>query len=243
MAGSKGVNKKKIVLTALGVGAVGTLAFFAINKTKNAESTPAETVDTTAPPKKKILSLPKKRKTTLLPSAKTTTLPAAPVSYEPFVPKDIAKSIKDAGESKDIGKAINLLQKMRSRADYMLVNAEYEHLRYWGNVSIVTDLLTNFFKDDAISQGKIRTEFLRMGLVQDKVTGKWSVPQNLTGLKIYKDIITMTDTYVIDNKRRRIAVNRNTILGEEVSRGNGMTWFKALDGTINSVPTATVRYV
>jgi len=136
---------------------------------------------------------------------------------------------------------LSLLQKIKNRADYLLVDLKYEHLRYWGNKSIVSDLLTVFFTSEADKQ-KIRNEFLRMGLVQDKVTGKWSVPQNLTGLTPYRDIITLVKTYVVDKKGNRIPVKKSTILGEEISMANGMTCFKAIDGSTGWVPAKDVRY-
>ncbi len=242
----KGINGKKIMLVALGVGVVGTAAFFAIKKTSSSpDDSGSDNIDPAPTPVKKKISLFSKKKS--LPSKGTsqsnTTLPATadnsdPASSEPFVPKDLAKSLLDSGEQKNLPGVISILKKMKNTSDYWLVNNIYKTLRWWGNKTIVTDLLESDFKDDENAKALIRKEFLRMGLKQDSATQKWS----LSGFRIHNDIITLKNTYVADRQGNRIAVKKNTILGEEIAVSNGMTWFKAVDGTIGSVPAKDVRY-
>ncbi|QLH33378.1 MAG: hypothetical protein HWD62_14050 [Cyclobacteriaceae bacterium] len=69
-------------------------------------------------------------------------------------------------------------------------------------------------------------------------TGTWS----LQGIRLYRDLITIRESVVMDNKGNRIPVRRNTILGDEVEVANGMTWFKSIDNSILKVPTQDVTY-
>jgi hypothetical protein len=78
-----------------------------------------------------------------------------------------------------------------------------------------------------------------MGLKLDASSGRWS----LSGFAGFRDIITITDTYVIDRNKNRIPVRRNTILGDEQQVSNGMTMFKAIDNSMALVPSGHVKYV
>jgi hypothetical protein len=66
--------------------------------------------------------------------------------------------------------------------------------------------------------------------------------ESMSGIRIYKDLVTIAKTYVLDQAGNKIIVNKNTILGEEISKGNGMTLFKSIDNSINSVPTRDITY-
>lgn len=229
-------DKKKAFLIALGLGAAGTAAYFFIKKGSESNSGGSVVQDTSNVGK---TTLPSKKKKKLLP-VKSTASPSVPVVYEPFVPKDIAEKIKSAGENKNLTLVLQLLKKIKSRADYMLVNKEYEHLRYWGNKSIVTDLLVDFFTSES-DKAQIRKEILRMGLAYDSATDKWSIPQNLSGYKTVYTIKTITTTYVEDSTRtKRLIIKPNTILGIKIYSSNGMTFFKATDNKAYSVPTKDV---
>jgi hypothetical protein len=83
----------------------------------------------------------------------------------------------------------------------------------------------------------LRNEFLRMGLKMDD-SGRWS----LQGIPVFKDLITLRETFVIDSSSNRIPVKRNTILGDEVKVQNGITWFRSVDNSILKVPTQDVKY-
>ena len=69
-------------------------------------------------------------------------------------------------------------------------------------------------------------------------TGTWS----LQGIRLYKDLITIRETVVIDARNNRIPVRKNTILGDELEVANGMTWFKSIDNSVLKVPTQDVKY-
>jgi hypothetical protein len=238
------VNKKKIaLLVAAGIGAAGTIAYFALNKKEENQDSPKDTgtADTSASPVKPKLLKAFKRKTVAkgLPAstAASSAAPAETSAATHFNADELAKSLSQAADAKDLMKVLSLLKQMRNTADYWLVDDKYKHLKWFGNRTIVTDLMDYAFKSDDNAKALIKKEFIRMGLAYNSSTDKWS----LSGMREYNDIITLTDTYVIDGRGNRIPVKNKTILGEEVDRANGLTRFRAMDGAVHYVPTQHVK--
>ena len=153
-----------------------------------------------------------------------------------FNPSSLAFNLYKAAQSKNAEQVLSLLQQFNSVADYSSVNEHYKRQSFISK-TIVTDLLEYAFSDDAVVKEKIKNEFTRMGL-KVSATGTWS----LQGIRLFKDLITIRETVVIDTKNNRIPVKRNTILGDEVQVANGMTWFRSIDHTLLQVPTQDVRF-
>lgn len=153
-----------------------------------------------------------------------------------FNPSDIALKLYRAAQSKNVGGVIAQLALIKSVKDYSSVN-EYYKKQGFISKTIVTDLLNFAFKTNESSKDKIRNEFQRIGLKSDE-SGRWS----LQGVPLFKDLITLRETFVIDTQSNRIPVRKNTILGDEIRNQNGMTWFRSIDNSILKVPTQDVKY-
>ncbi len=153
-----------------------------------------------------------------------------------FNPSELASTLYKYAQSKNLSGVLTTLNQLKSIADYSAVNTYYKKIGFVSK-TIVTDLLDYAFKGSESSKQQIRNEFLRMGLKMSD-SGTWS----LQGLTLYKDIITLRETIVVDPWNNRIPVRRNTILGDEVRVGNGMTWFRSIDNSILKVPTQDVKY-
>jgi hypothetical protein len=153
-----------------------------------------------------------------------------------FNPVDIAARLYKAVQARDIETVLSQLRQIKTVTDYSSVNGYYKKQSFISK-TIVTDLLDFAFKGNEEAKGQIRNEFLRIGLKTDP-SGKWS----LQGIPLYKDLITLRETLVIDVENNRIPVKRNTILGDEVRVQNGITWFRSIDNRILKVPTQDVKY-
>jgi hypothetical protein len=155
---------------------------------------------------------------------------------EAFSPDKLATSLLSYARSKNFDGVMGILKQLKTTNDYSAVNEPFKAKQYGAALSIVTYLLDESFPDNTAAKEQIKAEFRRMGLKES--AGKWS----LSGIRLYRDIITLTSTFVKDAANRKIPVSRNTILGEEVSVSNGMTWFKDINQQIYSVPTRDVAY-
>jgi len=155
-----------------------------------------------------------------------------------FNPQDLAQKLYGYANTKDSNSVLNILRQIKDTTQYSAVNQSYKSLGFVSK-TIVTHLLDQAFAYDNTSKERIKSEFIRMGLKQEASSGKWS----LSGLAGFKDIITITDTYVIDRNKNRIPVSKNTILGDEQQVSNGMTLFKAIDNSMAVVPSDHVKYV
>ncbi len=156
-----------------------------------------------------------------------------------FNPTDLANKIYDSTRNADINAVISSLSQIKNTSDYWLVENVYKTKGIPGfRKTLVTDLLDTF-ADDSNATSQLTAQFTRMGLKENPDTHKWS----LSGFKPYRDIITLKDTYVVDQNSYRIPVKKNTILGEETGNSNGITSFKALDNTIHLVPTSDIKHV
>ena len=153
-----------------------------------------------------------------------------------FDPNDLAKKLLSAASRRNNDDVLYILRQIKSVADYTAVNEYFKKLQLISK-TIVTHLLDYAFKEDAAALQRIKAEFLRIGLKVNEA-GIWS----LQGIQLYKDLITLRPTVVIDRWGNRIPVNGNTILGDEVKIENGMTWFRSVDRTILKVPTQDVKY-
>ena len=153
-----------------------------------------------------------------------------------FNPSDIALKLYRAAQSKNVDGVVTQLRLIKSVNDYSSVN-EYYKKQGFISKTIVTDLLNFAFKTNESTKEIVRSEFQRIGLKTDS-TGRWS----LQGVPLFKDLITLRETFVIDAQSNRIPVRRNTILGDEIRNQNGMTWFKSIDNSVLKVPTQDVKY-
>lgn len=153
-----------------------------------------------------------------------------------FNPASLALSLYTGAQAKSIEQVLSVLKQMKTVSEYSAVN-EYYKKQSFISKTIVTDLLEYAFKGNETAKAQIKNEFLRMGLKVSS-TGTWS----LQGIRLYRDLITIRESVVMDNKGNRIPVRRNTILGDEVEVANGMTWFKSIDNSILKVPTQDVTY-
>jgi len=153
-----------------------------------------------------------------------------------FNPSELARKLFNAANQKKDQDVLSMLKQINTVNDYSAVNESYKKLSIISK-TIVTHLLNYAFKDDAVAQMLIKKEFTRIGLKVNDV-GVWS----LQGIGLYKDLITIRPTIVIDAWNNRIPVKGNTILGDEVRIANGMTWFRSVDRSILRVPTQDVKY-
>lgn len=153
-----------------------------------------------------------------------------------FNPSALAGNLYKAAQAKSLADVLSMLRQVKSTVEYAAVNEYYKKQSFIAR-TIVTDLLEYAFKNDIAAREQLRAEFLRIGLKVNS-SGTWS----LQGLKLYKDIITLRATVVIDSQSNRIPVRKNTILGDELEVANGMTFFRSIDNTILKVPTQDVTY-
>jgi hypothetical protein len=145
--------------------------------------------------------------------------------------KDIAKAIYDAVENnnndtdKGFAAAVKTLKRINNTDDYKKVNAVFEaNYKFWGTLwevskSIVTELLDNYTASD--QKVSLRLEFSRIGLKYDSNSEKWSLP--LSGLPY--QLITTSDTEVLDKNGAAIKVKANTLLGNPVGTRKGWLYF------------------
>lgn len=153
-----------------------------------------------------------------------------------FEPKELATNLYRAAQGKNIGTVLANLRQIKSSSEYSQVNQYYKSIPIISK-TIVNDLLSYAFASDESAKGQIKEEFLRIGLKVDS-SGQWS----LQGIGLYKDLITLRETFVTDMQNNRMPVNKNTILGTEIKTANGMTWFRSVDNSLLQVPTQDVKY-
>jgi peptidoglycan hydrolase-like protein with peptidoglycan-binding domain len=153
-----------------------------------------------------------------------------------FNPAELAKKLLSATNRKSVPDVQYILQQIKTVNEYTAVNEQYKKLLLISK-TIVTHLLDYAFEDDEAARELIKVEFLRIGLRVNEA-GVWS----LQGIQLYKDLITIRPTVVIDAWENRLPVKGNTILGDELKVENGMTWFRSVDRTILKVPTQDVKY-
>lgn len=75
----------------------------------------------------------------------------------------------------------------------------------------------------------------------DSAVSIWQNKQEVSGFD--KQVITIRYSHIIDKNGNRFKVRPGIILGKELTISNGMTFFKAIDRTINSVPSKDVKYL
>ncbi|MBT1688881.1 hypothetical protein [Dawidia soli] len=147
-----------------------------------------------------------------------------------------ARILYNAARAKNLEAVISALRGMHSTTDYSAVNSYYKLIDIVGK-TIVTDLLDYAFQGNEEARNTLKTEFLRIGLkVND--SGVWS----LQGFALYRDVVTMRPTFVIDTQDNRIPVQANAVLGDELRVENGMTWVRSIDNSIFRVPTQDIKY-
>jgi hypothetical protein len=156
----------------------------------------------------------------------------------------LGSSLLAYARDKNFDKVISVLKQLQNTYDYQKANSYFISMQFFGAKSIVTYLLDDAFGDNQLAKENLRKEFLRIGLVSlaakagndpVKADGGWS----LSGF--VNEIITITDTYVVEKRGIKIPTKARTLLGNKINAGNGMTWFKAMDGKIYSVPSSTVK--
>ncbi|HVD99526.1 MAG TPA: hypothetical protein VNB90_15060 [Cytophagaceae bacterium] len=162
------------------------------------------------------------------------------ITTDSLNPKTIAEQLYNQVVTKNLNGVLMALRQLKSVADYSTISPAYKVVteeKTGTTYTLVTHLLNKAGFDGA-SKEKIREEFRRIGLIE-KSDGSWS----LSGIRIYKDIQTLANTFVTDSTGITILVDKGTILGEELKVSNGMTTFKALDGHLYAVPTRDVIQV
>lgn len=156
-------------------------------------------------------------------------------------PRNLAEQLYKYGIQKDLSRVLSVLGQLKSTSDYSNLNDFFKQVTEEKTLvtsTIVTYLLDKIFKYDESAKEKIRTEFRRIGLLE-KSDGRWS----LSGIRMYRDIQTLANTFVNDSVGTTILVEKGTILGAELKVSNGMTTFKALDGRLYQVPSRDVIQV
>jgi hypothetical protein len=158
-----------------------------------------------------------------------------------FNPSEVANTLFNQASSENEDGVISSLRQIMDTSQYESVSNYYKNIRAFRNSfmgrTIVTDLLDYVFASSSGAKDRVKTELRRIGLKEN--AGKWS----LSGFAGFKDLITLSNTWVRDSKGNIIQVKKNTILGDETGARNGMTYFRALDNTIAMVPTRDVGYV
>ncbi len=151
-------------------------------------------------------------------------------------PQQLATQLRKAANSADLNGVLAVLKQLKSVSDYQAVNEKYKETTLISE-TIVTGLLDYSFSSNYVAKDQIKKEFLRIGLKQDQATGKWS----LSGLDGFSDIMTTRST-MVGNGAMLIAVKPNTVLGEEISRTNGIITFRSLDKSLWTVAAIDIRY-
>lgn len=149
-------------------------------------------------------------------------------------PGAIGKDLYNAAIAKDLNKTIALLQKLKTVDDYTAANEQFKTGRIGGVRQTIVNGLLNVFTTEA-QKGKIKFEFLRMGLQFDG--SKWSL-SGLDGLPI----ITTSATAVWLNATDSVPVPARMVLGNEVSKRLDYTLFEN-GGKYFLVPTQYVKYL
>ena len=155
-----------------------------------------------------------------------------------FNPQDLAEKLYHSAQAQSSTGVLEVLRQIKDVSQYSALNQAYKKMGFISK-TIVTHLLDQSFAYDSGTKEKIKSEFLRMGLKLDQESEQWS----LSGFTAFRDIITIVDTYVVDEKQNHIRVSKNTILGDEQEVENGMTLFKSIDNSYGRVPTEHVKYV
>lgn len=155
-----------------------------------------------------------------------------------FDPQSFATKLSLSAGRRRINEVVGLLQQIKDATQYSAANEAFKRIGFVSR-TIVTHLLDLSFAHDENAKQQIRAQFLRIGLKLDPTTSKWS----LQGFAGFKDIVTLIDTYVVDQQKNKLRVKRNTILGDEKETRNGMTLFRALDNSYAAVPSDHVKYV
>lgn len=157
-----------------------------------------------------------------------------------FDPKKVASELWRTANSGNVNATISQLQLIKDVSDYQSVSITFKTYRdpsdYFRSHTIVTHLLDFAFNDNDSAKQQIKKEFVRMGLIER--SGKWS----LSGFGKLAQLITLKSTHVRDMAGNIVAVKRNTILGLEQYSTQGLTWFKAIDGSLAAVPSTDVKY-
>lgn len=156
-------------------------------------------------------------------------------------PKAMAVQLYRYAAQKNVQGVLSVLGQLKSTSDYSALNDLFKQVteeKTMVTSTIVTYLLNKSFANDSSAKEQIKTEFRRMGLLE-KSDGKWA----LSGIRIYKDIQTLVNTFVNDAVGMTILVDKGTILGEELKVSNGKTTFKALDGRLYKVSSKDVGQI
>jgi hypothetical protein len=134
--------------------------------------------------------------------------------------------------------AIQSLKKIRDVASYSKVNAFFKKHRGAGMVrkTLVTALLDRF--NTSSQKKQINAQLYRMGLKYDG--SKWAL-SGLHNLAIDR-LVTTEPTKVWDVTGKTMTVPKNTVLGEYIDGGNGITIFETLDRKRLYVKTTSISY-
>ncbi|MFN3405849.1 MAG: peptidoglycan-binding domain-containing protein [Cytophagaceae bacterium] len=163
---------------------------------------------------------------------------------------DYKKIAQDLYGSRNIETTVSLLKGMKDVNDYTAVSEEMK--KHTKNMLFVAYTLVNYllsvaFKNESDKQ-RIRNEFLRMGLKYDALSDKWSL-SGLSGLGYYNhevpvgpELITREALMIRDSFGRTRQIDKNTILGRELSRDdNGIMKILTIQDTVIYAPVALLK--
>ncbi|MEZ4921879.1 MAG: hypothetical protein R2780_01795 [Crocinitomicaceae bacterium] len=155
-----------------------------------------------------------------------------------FNPSLLASNLHAAILDDDFNRASNSLSKIFTTTGYTKVNNYFKEKRIYGiRKTLVNALLTQF--NSSSEKKKLNEHFYRMGM---KYNGdQWS----LSGIGQFccDQIKSMQKTEVWNKEGKRIAVPKDTILGEFLDARHGVAKFKTLDDKILYTHTNTIGYV
>jgi len=154
---------------------------------------------------------------------------------------DLATKLYNAAKSRNFPDTVAALKQIRSPQDYKMVSEQIKskpNMTKFSNNSLVNTLFEVFTSAD--QKQTLQLEFHRMKLVHDGT--KWTIPETVDGIEA-KQIIAARPTKVWIKASHPVNVGANTILGNEVVSGNGITMFDTVDGFRMYVMTSHVRYL
>ena len=155
-----------------------------------------------------------------------------------FNPPLLAGILRDSITTGDFSRASAALSKIFKVSGYTKVNTEFKKARINGvRKTLVNALLTHFPNPN--QKKVLSTHFYRIGL---KFNGsQWS----LNGIEnsSYDRIKSIEDTTVWNHSGQKLAIPKDTILGEFVNAKNQVTQFRTLDNKILFIHTKFVSYV
>jgi hypothetical protein len=177
-----------------------------------------------------------KKLPTVIDSKQYEKMIAGNIGTNKFDPVGVTKYLFQAIAKKDFGKADRVLGWIHTKDGYRAVDNETRRIltakgNNWG---ILESLFGRFTSKSQVK--KLNAHFHRIGLRYDG--SNWS----LYGID-QPQLRSLCSTKVWNSNGQSIRVPENTILGEFVEAGNGITKFRTLDDKLLYASTKTLCYV